>query len=259
MAKTRGESGSRAKDQRSHAHQSVDDAVSGLNRRTKSSTDHVLANVATTSDTESQLLDCALSLFAEKGYAATSVRDIINAAGVTQPTLYYYCRNKADLFHRLVCKLYEATQGELTRAIDETSGCEARLRLMVRRSFEYCARDPRVPRLMFQTHYGPPVPEVAKALEKLTSQRFELVTRVMQAGLHAGEITGGDATTLALIFCCLMDQPINVLSRQPHPERHLTYELADRLVSTFLHGVGITLPRRSTRTINKKNERARST
>jgi len=222
------------------------------------STGHVLVNVATKSDTESQLLDCALSLFAEKGYSATSVRDIINAAGVTQPTLYYYCSNKADLFHRLVRKLYEATQDKLTRAIDETSGCEARLRLMVRRSFEYCACDPRVPRLMFQTHYGPPVPEVAKELEKLTSQRFALVTRVMQDGLDGNEITGHDAKTLALIFCCLMDQSINVLSRLPHPERHLTPELADTLVSTFLHGVGVTRPRRSSKTTNNKNERTRS-
>ncbi len=188
--------------------------------------------------TEEHLLNCALSLFAERGYAATSVRDIINAAGVTQPTLYYYSRNKADLFHRLVRKLYEATQEQLTGAIDETVGFESRLRVMVRRSFEFCARDPRVPRLMFQTYYGSPVAEVARALDKLTSQRFALVTRVMQDGLDAGEITGQDAKTLALIFCCLMDQPINVLSRLPHPERHLTTEFADLLVATFLHGVG---------------------
>lgn len=117
---------------------------------------------------------------------------------------------------------------------------------MVRRSFEYCARDPRVPRLMFQTHYGPPVPDVAKALEKLTSQRFALVTRVMQDGLDANEITGHDAKTLALIFCCLMDQPINVLSRMPHTECHLTPEFADMLVATFLHGVGKTTKRSTT-------------
>ena len=117
----------------------------------------------------------------------------------------------------------------------------------MRRSFEYCARDPRVPRLMFQTHYGPPVPDVAKALEKLTSQRFALVTRVMQDGLDANEITGHDAKTLALIFCCLMDQPINVLSRLPHPERHLTTKFADLLVSTFLHGVGMPQKSRSTK------------
>jgi AcrR family transcriptional regulator len=201
--------------------------------------------------TEEHLLDCALSLFAAKGYEATSVRQIIDAAGVTQPTLYYYCRNKADLFHRLVRKFYEAAQDELARTIHETSGCEARLRLMVRRSFDYCARDPRIPQLMFQTHYGPLVPEVAKAIKKLTSQRFALVTRVMQDGLDANEVIGSNAKSLALIFCCLMDQPINVLSRLPHPERHLTTEFADLLVSTFLRGVGTTPGRRSARTTSR--------
>jgi len=40
-------------------------------------------------DTEQRLLDAALTLFAEKGYEAASVREIIEATGVTRPVLYY--------------------------------------------------------------------------------------------------------------------------------------------------------------------------
>ena len=55
-----------------------------------------------TTDTEERLLDAALTLFAEKGYEAASVREIIEATGVTRPVLYYYCSSKEDLFKRLV-------------------------------------------------------------------------------------------------------------------------------------------------------------
>ena len=37
--------------------------------------------------TRERLLDEALTLFSQHGYAATSVRDILQAAKVTQPTL----------------------------------------------------------------------------------------------------------------------------------------------------------------------------
>ncbi|MCC6936286.1 MAG: TetR/AcrR family transcriptional regulator [Thermomicrobiales bacterium] len=44
-----------------------------------------------------QLLEAAFTLFAERGYRATSVRDITRAAGVTEAVLYHYFGNKADL------------------------------------------------------------------------------------------------------------------------------------------------------------------
>jgi AcrR family transcriptional regulator len=43
----------------------------------------------------------AVRLFCLKGYEATSVREIVEAAGVTKPVLYYYFKNKEDLFHAI--------------------------------------------------------------------------------------------------------------------------------------------------------------
>jgi AcrR family transcriptional regulator len=40
----------------------------------------------------------AIRLFCEKGYEATSVREIVEAVGVTKPVLYYYFKNKDELF-----------------------------------------------------------------------------------------------------------------------------------------------------------------
>lgn len=45
-----------------------------------------------------RLLEAAERLFASKGYAATSLRDILQSAGVTAPTLYYHFENKRGLF-----------------------------------------------------------------------------------------------------------------------------------------------------------------
>lgn len=191
-----------------------------------------------TNGTEERLLDAALTVFAEKGYGAASVREIIEAAGVTRPVLYYYCTDKEDLFKRLVHWKHDGAYRELGRLVREATGCAARLRAIVRGSFAFCAADPRVPRLMFQTHFGPHVPGVSEFLAELGSVRFGIVHGVMRDGLEAEELAGGDAAALALAFCCLTDQHLNVLSRMPEPGRRLAPALADALVGVFLHGVG---------------------
>ena len=115
-----------------------------------------------TNDTEERLLDAALTLFAEKGYEAASVREIIEATGVTRPVLYYYCSSKEDLFKRLVHWKHDEAYRELTKTVTDTKGCANRLRAIMRGSFAFCATDPRVPRLMFQTHFGPTIPGIAE-------------------------------------------------------------------------------------------------
>lgn len=65
-------------------------------------------------EAETKLLRSALTLFSEKGYEGTSIREIIEGAGVTRPVLYYYFENKEDLFRRL----FETTFSELIQRID---------------------------------------------------------------------------------------------------------------------------------------------
>jgi TetR/AcrR family transcriptional regulator len=201
-----------------------------------------------TNDTEERLLDAALTLFAEKGYEAASVREIIEATGVTRPVLYYYCSSKEDLFKRLVHWKHDEAYRELGKSVTETKGCANRLRAIMRGSFAFCATDPRVPRLMFQTHFGPTIPGISEFMAEVAKLRFLIVHQVMQDGLDAKELAGGDAASLSLIFCCIMDQHINVLSRMPKPRKRLTPQLADSLVDVFLYGVGsgkraqVTLP-----------------
>jgi len=189
-------------------------------------------------DTAARLLDCALTLFAEKGYAAASTAEIIEAAGVTKPVLYHHFESKEALFRQLVGSIYKAGEEAWESAIADGRTNVARLRGMMRVSFEGSARDPRIPRLMFQTHYGPPIAELRAFMDGHTSRRFAQVVRVMQDGLDDDELRGGDAPSLALLFCCLMDQHINILARLPRAAALLTPARADALVDAFLHGCG---------------------
>ncbi len=52
--------------------------------------------------TREQILDSSLRLFSEKGFARTSVRDIAQAAGITDAAIYYHFASKRDLFEALI-------------------------------------------------------------------------------------------------------------------------------------------------------------
>jgi AcrR family transcriptional regulator len=49
-----------------------------------------------------QLIDAALQQFAEKGFDGASIRDIAQAAGVTEALVYHYFRNKEHLFEEML-------------------------------------------------------------------------------------------------------------------------------------------------------------
>ena len=54
-----------------------------------------------------EVIDVAYRLFSEKGYEATSIRDICKATNLTTAGLYHYIRSKEELFYRVEERLYK--------------------------------------------------------------------------------------------------------------------------------------------------------
>ena len=61
-------------------------------------------------DNRELLLDAALDLFYAKGYDAVGVQEIVDRAGVTKPTLYYYFGSKIGLLKNLLERGYSVME-----------------------------------------------------------------------------------------------------------------------------------------------------
>lgn len=59
-------------------------------------------------DNRKRILECAQQLFYSKGYDAVGVQEIVDLAGTTKPTMYYYFKSKQGL---LECLLDENAKG----------------------------------------------------------------------------------------------------------------------------------------------------
>ena len=66
-------------------------------------------------DNRSNILSCALRLFATRGYDAVGVQEIVEAAGITKPTLYYFYESKEGIYRALL----HSTLDEFGSIVDE--------------------------------------------------------------------------------------------------------------------------------------------
>ena len=66
-------------------------------------------------DNRELLLDAALDLFYAKGYDAVGVQEIVDRAGVTKPTLYYYFGSKIGLLRNLLERGYNILEKGVLR------------------------------------------------------------------------------------------------------------------------------------------------
>ena len=63
-----------------------------------------------------ELLEAALAVFVERGYAATRLEEVARRAGVAKATLYLYYENKLELFKAVVRTSLVAGFDEVARA-----------------------------------------------------------------------------------------------------------------------------------------------
>jgi AcrR family transcriptional regulator len=77
---------------------------------------------------QARLLAVASALFAERGFAQTSVQDIVERAGVTKGAMYHYYSAKDDLLQEIYSRLLELQAARLEAVADSDLPVRERLR-----------------------------------------------------------------------------------------------------------------------------------
>lgn len=88
-----------------------------------------------------RLLNAALQLFAEKGYEATSVREIALAAEVTKPTLYYYFKSKEGLYLELANYLYETIENAVLVSTAHGETARSKIKSFILKTLNYIIKN----------------------------------------------------------------------------------------------------------------------
>jgi AcrR family transcriptional regulator len=129
-----------------------------------------------------QLFEVALSLFSEHGYAATTMDDIAESAGVTKPLVYQHFESKRALY----LELMDVFSRELVTRIVQATATAVGPRQQVERGFaayfELMVDDEEAFRLLYGRD-APDDPELGAALRRVEETIAQAIDPLIDAGL----------------------------------------------------------------------------
>jgi AcrR family transcriptional regulator len=143
-------------------------------------------------------MEAALELFTAKGYASTTVREIVKEAGVTKPVLYYYFRNKEGVYLEILGRALDTLRATVESQPRDARRAEEGLRNLCDTFFVQFRKHIRVVRLVYATFYGPPQgapPFDFGAFHELLSRA---ILHWIDLGVRRGEFRRADRTAMTM-------------------------------------------------------------
>lgn len=186
-------------------------------------------------DTRMSISRAATQLFAEHGYAGTSIRDIVEAAGVTKPVLYYYFKNKEDLYRTILNDIYGYWTPNLQACIDQNADFHTRLRKVVDFMFK-CEdeHEEHAIRLVYSAAFGPRAQARVVDILELEREHFALLERFFQEGIDSGLIRPASAQAAAYHF---FGAVIMYLNLRLVADLEITESIKEQVIDFTMNGI----------------------
>lgn len=153
-----------------------------------------------------ELLDAALAVFVERGFAAARLEEVARRAGVSKGTVYLYFSGKEELLKALVQSAIVPQLENVEALAREHSGSSRELLIkMVGAMWRGIALSPLsgIPKLMLSEAGN--FPELARFfLEAVIQRHWALMRQVMEEGMANGEFRRLPADLAVRIFVAPM-------------------------------------------------------
>ncbi len=192
-------------------------------------------NPAADSTVRERLILSAAHLFTQKGYAATTVREIVAAAGVTKPVLYYYFRNKEGIYLELIQEPFEKFSVLLDSFRAERGSASERIVRLSDQLFALFLENLEAARLMYSIYYGPPQGAPFFDFETYHLKFQEAFRDLIQEGIRGGELQKGNVQDMAWII--LGAVTVAMEAQISHPETGIDRQQLARILNLILKGL----------------------
>ncbi len=140
-----------------------------------------------------QILAAAKEVFADKGYVATTVDDIVTRIEISRGTFYNYYDDKLDIFEALVESFMGSIAGSIV-SIDLSPGAPTprdQLRANLRRVVELALNDPAMVTIAMSTAMGID-PGLDEKLGRFYGQLRVFMDETLETGQKLGLVRAGD-------------------------------------------------------------------
>ena len=188
-----------------------------------------------------ELVAAAGALFRAHGYAATSIEDIVERAGVTRGALYHHFAAKQDVFRAVVEEAEQQLVASLARAVGAGRDAWERLCAGCHAFLEACL-DPGFQRVVLLD--APAVLGWAAWREVESRYGLGLVRQGIEAAMAEGHLTARSAETLAHLLLAALNEGALLIAGADDPQRKIG-EVREE-IDDLLASLRRTAPRRRT-------------
>jgi TetR/AcrR family transcriptional regulator len=161
--------------------------------------------VASGKNPKRRLIDAAIALFAEKGYASTSVKEIVAQADVSKPVLYYYFGSKEGMFHAILDWASERQEAVLAEALNMSGTALDRLLFLYQRIYQGLIENPNLFTMIHNLIFGPPQGAPLYDFRKYHGRLADAIKRIYLEGRARNELAPAEPDDVAILVLGVID------------------------------------------------------
>ncbi len=185
------------------------------------------------------ILQTALKLFCARGYDAVGVQEIVDQAGITKPTLYYYFGSKQGLLLEILHSNSAILEDMLEKAARTPGQVPQVLYQVARAYFDFAGSHRKFYLLMLSQFYSGRETEGFKAVYPLIQRYYNIIVRIFEESADMLGNMGGRQEQFAVSFLGMLDSQMMLLDRGKSEDEILvmTDEKTYEIVRQFLYGI----------------------
>lgn len=169
-----------------------------------------------------QILDAAIRVFAERGFAGATIRQVGQSAHCNSALLYYYFEDKQTLYFEAVRRVVLDLLDWLKQHLHPFTNARDRVSFLVNGIFDYYLAHPERMELMGSVHTQN-AQMLARVIQEVFQENLPVPFRVLQEGMQRGELKSAHPAHLwwimlgTAIFTLHMHETFRSLDRQTLP------------------------------------------
>ena len=164
---------------------------------------------------KARVLKAASECFGKYGYEKTTLDDIGKAVGLNKASLYYYYKNKEDIFCDVLYQEAEIYMAELQKKIKGSRSAEAKVLSYLGERLNYYRTVVNLHNLSMDT-VRKVEPLFTEIYDKILAKESVFLASLIKEGVEAGEFIKSDANRIA-------DVMLNVATSIRYRQLHVSY------------------------------------
>ncbi|MDY6916881.1 MAG: TetR/AcrR family transcriptional regulator [Chloroflexota bacterium] len=195
----------------------------------------------TSGERKAKIIDAALTLFAEKGFSGTKTKEIAEAAGTSEPLVFWHFKSKEEIYRECLRALF-ARHPVLPDIAERMAQKDdhAVFKQLALHVVGHNRKDPRILRLaIFSALEGFPLGEIAHRDDAAGPALPQVLSGYIDQRIADGAFEEQNAEIAAqvfidLIYTCVLDKEAAISGR---PLAYSDEEIVENLVRIFVKGL----------------------